>query len=246
MPVGTPRHTLSGPGAILLSLVISVTSMAAEQSTPPAQDTQSEYKTLIVKIASGQANLVEVRQALTDKDVGRLTNIVHALVSMRWHRAVNNLLLDMWYLNTAKYPELSWDLIRNPPVRIALASTISRIQMADTGEYLDYMRAHENNNHEFVRAQVVIGLGLNGYKEDVPYIKAMAGGDNRYVAQSAITALGLMNSNPARDALEELWLKTRGTPKQKLIGEVLQQAYGVTPKQRTKARPEEKKTTEQK
>ena len=207
---------------------------SAETTAPPSGQSAQTDSVELAKIASGQASLSEVRQALTDRDAGRLTNTMHALYSLRWHRGVNHLLLDMWELNQDKYPELSWDLIRDPPVRIALASTISRIKNNDIGEYLDYMRGHQYHEHEFIRAQVVIGLGLNGYKEDVAYLKSMADGDNHYVAQSAITGLALMHSNPARDALEELWFKHRGTPRQQLIGEVLRQAYNRVPMERPK------------
>lgn len=190
---------------------------------------QSEFDDLRRKIASGSATLVEVKQSLTETDVGGLTNTVHALYSMGWHRGVYHVLHDMWELTRPKYPEFAWDLIEKAPVRIALASTINRLELSGSNEYLDYIRSHKFDEHEFHRAQVVIALGLNGNPADVEYIKSMADGDNHYVAQSALTALALMDSRKASNAMIDLWKKYRDTPRGNLIQELLQQAYNLTP-----------------
>ena len=157
---------------------------------------------------------------------------MHALYSMRWHRGVIHLLYDMWDMKKDKYPELSWDIIDKAPARIALASTICRIQLTGKEKYLEYIRSHEHDRHEFHRAQVVIALGLNGDPADVDYIKGMADGDDVYVAQSAITALSLMGHRKASDAMIDLWFKYRGTPRGNLIQQLLKQAYNLTPHER--------------
>ena len=48
------------------------------------------------KITFGNANFSEVREALTEPDILNLTNTLHALYSMRWHRAVLHLLQNIW------------------------------------------------------------------------------------------------------------------------------------------------------
>ena len=213
---------------------------SAVQHTPLGQ--QPNYEALRRKIASGMATLAECRKALTETDVGGLTNTVHALYSMGWHRGVYHVLHDMWNKDRAKYPEFAWDLIVKAPVRIALASTINRLELSGSNVYLDYIRAHKYDKHEFHRAQVVVALGLNGNPEDIKYIKSMADGDDHYVVQSAITALALMNSKKASDALIELWKKYRDTPRGTLIEEVLQRAYNLVPHKRiADARDEHKK-----
>lgn len=190
------------------------------------------YLLLQRKIIYGRATLAEVRQALTDRNIGEITNTLHALYSMRWHRGVIHLLYDMWDKRKKKYPELSWDIIDKAPARIALASTLNRIQVTGTEEYLAYIRSHEHDKRKFKRAQVVIALGFNGDPKDVAYIKSMAEGDDVYVAQSAITGLALMGHKPASDALIDLWFKYRHTPRGNLIQEVLRQAYNLTPHKR--------------
>jgi len=209
-------------GAALLFQVSAVAGETAPPATPP---TQAEYADLRHKITYGDATLADVRRALTERDPAALTNTVHALYSMRWHRGVITLIHALWGLNKDLYPEISWDLIEKPPVRIALASTLNRIEAPNTTEFKAYIRAHENDEHEFHRAQVVVALGLGGDPADVPYVEKMAAGDNAYVTQSAITGLGLMTNPQARDALIRLQEKFRTDPREPLIAEILQKAY---------------------
>lgn len=180
------------------------------------------------KIMYGQATLAEVRKALTDPDIGALTNTVHGLYSMRGHRGVYKLVYELWALDKSNYPELQWRQFAKPPVRLALASTLIRIQPYDNGEYVDYLRAHRRDEHEFHRAQVVIGLAFKAAPEDVPYIYEMAAGDNAFVAQSAITALGVMNIPPAKDALIRLLQERGNDPRVQITKEVLRRAYDWT------------------
>ncbi len=187
------------------------------------------FDALHSKITSGTASFKEIRQALSDRNIAALTNTVHALYSMRIHRHVHKLLYDMWDLKKEKHPDLSWDLIAKAPTRIALASTISRIQISETHEYKNYIRSHKYDEHEFHRAQVVVSLGLNGDPVDVPYLKEMAESNNTYVVQSAITGLAFMNNIQARDALVEVWKNFQKDTRADLILDVLAKAYDWVP-----------------
>lgn len=191
----------------------------------PLMTPELEFQGLQRKIILGKATLAEVRKALTNTDVGALTNTMHALYSMRWHRGVLNLLDDLWANYESKYPDLAWKQLGKVPVRIALASTINRIRIFGAKEYKEYIRAHKDDEHEFHRAQVVIALGLNADPEDIPYIYSMADANNVYVAQTAVTALGMMTIPQAEDALIKLKEKYENTEKGKLVQEVLSRAY---------------------
>jgi HEAT repeat protein len=191
-------------------------------SRPPPDP---EMDLLRRKIMYGQATLAEVRKALTDPDIGALTNTVHGLYSMRAHRGVYRLIYELWALRETDYPELQWRQFAKPPVRLALASTLIRIQPYDNGEYVNYLREHRYDEHEFHRAQVVIGLAFKADPADIPYVYEMAAGDNVFVAQSAITALGVMNVPPAKDALIRLLKERANDPRVQITKEVLKRAY---------------------
>jgi len=202
-----------------------------EKSNSPSSATQDIfYQELFKKIISSQASLAEVRQAMTDPNPASLSNTVHALYNLHWHRGVHNVLEAMWKLDKTTYPEFSWHLIEKPPVRIAVASTLNRTQIGRTGgsrEYIEYIRQLKNEKHEFNLAQIAVALGLNGDPADVDYVKSLASGDNHYVIQSSLTALALMHNTTARDALMELGTQFKNDSRSKLIAELLQQAYNV-------------------
>lgn len=198
-------------------------------------DTERLKRSILV----GHATLADVRIALTDRNISDLTNTLHALYAMRWHRGVLHLLDDLWALKRDRYPELAWDLIERPPARIALASTLNRIKIVDTREYQEYIRSHKAAQHEFDRAQVAVGLGFNGDPKDIPLLRGYAHGENRYVVQSAVTALGLMESEPAKQVLIDLGeeFKEKEPARSTLIGEVLRAVYRWPPDEPPASKP---------
>ncbi|MBT7952458.1 MAG: HEAT repeat domain-containing protein [Gammaproteobacteria bacterium] len=230
-PISTEKEIETSPQQIDESkdTKSDTASSKAEQAAP-----LFDYEDLSQKITYGKATALEVRNALTEQNPAALSNTMHALYSMRWQRVIVYLLNDLWKLDKNKYPDLAWNLIEKPPVRIALASTINRIQIHDTKEYKDYIRAHKYDEHEFHRAQVIISLGLNKNPKDVPYLQEMGEGNNNYVAQSAITALALMHHVLARDAMVTIWGKYANDPRGDLILEVLKKAYDWVPYARKK------------
>ncbi len=208
--------------------------MTEEKAASPAVETtenesSEKYELIRKKIILGAATLAEVRQALTENDTAALTNTMHALYSMRWHRGVFKMLYDMWEMKKHKYPEIKWDAIEEPPVRVALASTLNRIQISNTKVFQNYIRSFQEHSHEFVRAQVVISLGFNGDPVDIPYMLSMAEGENYYVAQSTIAGFGLMGNNEARDALLSIRDKFVGKPRGQVIDSILLQGYDWRP-----------------
>ena len=217
------------PITACLLLLFLAASIVAISPQVRANSSQPDYALLQKKIIRGHAKLAEVRQALTQKDVAAMTNTMHALFVMRWHRGVYKLLFNIWDMRKELYPELAWDILEKVPVKIALASTINRIQIVNTDKYKDYIRAHKYDSHEFHRAQATIALGFNGAPQDIDYLQEMANEDNPYVAQSAITALALMGGYQARDAMIELLEIHHGKARGNLIKELLQQVYEWSP-----------------
>lgn len=201
----------------------------AEPAAPPAVRPRPNPRMLDLdrKIIAGQATFAEVREALTNTDIAALTNTVHALYSMRWHRGVFKLLHDMWALRPANYPELQWGQFAKAPVRLALASTLLRIEPLQSAEYVAYLHEHAQDAHEFHRAQVLIGLAFKGDPGDVAYMVELASGNNPYLVQVAVTALGVINLPTAQQALEDLQEKFAGDPRATLIQEVARKAYGT-------------------
>ena len=84
---------------------------------------------------------------------------------------------------------------------------------------------HRYADHEFVRAQVVVSLGLNGDPDDIEYLIKMVKSNNHYVIQTAITSLGLMGHERAKDAMIILENEYKGEPRAVLLRELLKKVY---------------------
>ncbi len=188
-----------------------------------------DYDKLREKITLGKATFAEVREALTEPNVVNLTNTLHALYSMRWHRAVLHLYQNIWDRKREQYPELAWGLLEKIPPRIALASTINRVRIFNTEEYKAFIRSHRYADHEFIRAQVVVSLGLNGDPNDIEYLVKMVHSTNHYVVQTAMTSLALLGHVRAKEAMIILEKTYRDEPRGKLLRELLKHAYRWEP-----------------
>jgi hypothetical protein len=202
-------------------------SVNSENNTPKT----ISYKELYQRIYSGKATLEQVKLALTTRDQTKLVNTMHALYAMKWHVGVRKLLDKMWDTGSNKNidPNISLELIQKPPVRIALASTINRIDTLKSKELRDYIRSFKYDDNEQIRGQVLVALGLNGDPVDVPYLEEMADSDNRYLTQISVSSLAFMGNSTAKDSLIVLAKKHYDNPRGKLILDVLSRAYNVVP-----------------
>ncbi|MBL1143149.1 MAG: HEAT repeat domain-containing protein [Proteobacteria bacterium] len=187
------------------------------------------FRDLYQRIYSGKATLEQVKLALTTKDSTKLVNTMHALYAMRWHAGVHNLLYKMWEIDKDEAPKISWDLIEKPPVRIALASTINRIDILKSKDIREYIRSFKYDDDVLNRGQALVALGLNGDPVDVPYLEEMADSNNRYLTQIGVSSLAFMENSTAKESLISLAKKHYDTPRGKLILDVLSRSYNVVP-----------------
>lgn len=212
-----------------------------EKSAAESQAKKLSFRTIYDRIYAGKANMEMVRLALTSKDTTKLVNTMHALYAMKWHVGVYKLLYTMWELDPEKTkPEINinWEAIKQPPVRIALASTINRIDTIKAKEFRDYIRTFKYDDSELNRGQVLVALGLNGDPADVPYLEEMADSDSRYLTQISVSSLAFMENETAKNSLITLAKKHYNTPRGKLILGVLDRAYDVVPVTKEEAETE--------
>ncbi|GEM_PF-3415617 len=203
--------------------VVNKESSNNSQKKPPS------FRQLYDKIYSGKATLKQVTQALSTNDTTQLVNAIHALYAMKWHTGVYNLLYKMWHLEVDETPGINWELIKQAPVRIALASTINRIDILKSKPLRDYIRSFKYDDLELNRGQVLVALGLNGDPIDVPYLEEMADSNNRYLTQIGVSSLAFMGNSAAKESLISLAKKHYDTPRGELILGVLSRAYDVVP-----------------
>jgi len=183
-----------------------------------------QYDNLRLKLAAGGASMSELRLALTDPDVTALTKTMHALPAMAWHRGALYLIYDLWSLKKEKYPELNWEMIEKPPARIALASTLNRLQReAGAREYVDYINRFRHDPAPFNQLQVVIAMGYLNDSANADYLVSRLGSHSLLVVKNAISALASMDDHAARNTVVELGKTHSDANMRAFISKVLQQ-----------------------
>ncbi len=206
-------------GSVGTLIVISGCQKAQQtldpQSTPATAQTtpipekpplpRHQYDNLQLRLAAGGVDMSELRWALTDPDVTALTKTTHLLPAMAWHRSALYLIDDLWALKSEKYPELNWRLIAEPPVRIALASTLARLQKEDKKtEYIDYINRFRDDPDPFNQLQVIIAMGYMRDSGNTDYLASRLNSASPLIVKNAISALASLGEGPARNIVVEL------------------------------------------
>lgn len=211
-----------------------------EANTSSNHTLKLSYKDIYNLIYTGKATLSQVKWALSSGDITQLVNIMHALYAMRGHSGVYHILYRMWRLDMDNDPNVNWTLIKQAPVRIALASTINRIDILKSRDLRDYIRSFKYDDLDINRGQVLAALGLNGDPVDIPYLEEMVDSDNFYLTQIAVTALAFMSNSNAKDSLIVLAKKHYETPKGDLIMGVLERVYNTVAVTKSEANTQQK------
>lgn len=195
---------------------------AAEKPAPEASVTAQVHERIVARSATP----AEVKRAVSIGPLGDRANILHALYSMRQSAWVRSLLFDLWRDQRKQHPAIDWQSMQSPVLRVALAATMNRIAAGTIPEFLDYLRAQANHELPLVRAQALMALGMNGDAQDIDSLVDGANGADHYVAQSAITGLAFMYSQPAHKALAQLAIKHKDSERGVFIKRILKGAYG--------------------
>lgn len=193
---GCGQQDLTDPGPRAVSPVPATAVAAAPPRSP--RDLTRE------RIRLQEATREEVLDALEEDEVRGLANTVHVLYFMAGAGWVRDLLQALWEQDLRAYPTLHWGRLSAPAVRVALASTLARLDPPGREVFLAYLRQALSDPESFVRAQAAVGLGLSGTDEDAPRIEALARGGGPYDAEAAVKALAILGTEAGRAALLRL------------------------------------------
>jgi len=194
------------------------------QSTSNEQLAQADI--ILAKIVSGRASLSDIKSGLSVGKPGDTANLLHALHTMRDSLIVTKLLHAIWYQRHDLHPDIPWERLELPLVRVALASTLNRTFGSNTAEFLDYIREQRDNEIFLVRSQVAVALGMNGDPQDIDTLAGYVSDKSDHVAKSAITGLAFMYNAKAREELIHLLeLQSDNDKRARLIRKALLHTY---------------------
>lgn len=156
------------------------------------------------ELIQGKATLDDILAILRGDDIDSIQLHVSALEGY-WDRPeFMALLRDLWLDRSESYPELSWDLIRQPSTRAMLARVLAIGDPGHFSEYYEYLLRNYRHEDKRVRSAVAGALGSLGGNDVVPLLEEMARVDDFFVARNAMGSLRRIGTVEARAALEHL------------------------------------------
>lgn len=192
---------------------------------------RAHYDGLRQTIMQSKATIPTIVEALEQPYQLGVANTLYALHKMHFFRPVHHLMDALWQNNQSKYPNVNWAAINSDNGRIALATTLMRVKVKNTEEYIQYIRTHQDSEDPQVLSQVGMALGFNADINDLPYLERLAESDTPKIAEGAITGLSTFQGNKAKRVMIGLAKKYDGTARGKFLKQMLRDFYSWPPMQ---------------
>lgn len=227
---------------LLLLLGVAVTLLACQEpstdtSVAPRSDNRSSPSTeegaaLYQSILEKRATFEEIREVFKGDDRLALSNNINALKRYRSDAQVLELLKAVWNQDTARFPDLSWPLLRQPSVRVSIAFALHDLDGANASTYLEFIRRHLWEGDSETRSNAAANLGIIGSNADIPALEKLIVDGDVVVAVGAASALGMLRTPESRSSLEKLnKSKKLNDQKKKIIQQVLNSSVWTSPGQ---------------
>lgn len=180
------------------------TKQATPRVTPPANPIAGD------NVESNALALLQVA------DIDSLNNsAVEYLSKNILDPYVFNLLNDVWRGNRQKYPNLAWEEIGQPVVRLNIARLLGNaqrlhgfrgveIQSETKNGIRSYIHSHLADPAVEVRAAAAFALGSVADSRDIEVLKRIVIQDLPIVGKNAVRSIGRFRNNEAKAALQEL------------------------------------------
>lgn len=205
------------------------TSSGAVTIAPVATE---ENTALYQAILDKKATFEEILKVFRGRDRLALSNNINALRRYQSDPKVLELLKAVWNQDTARYPDFSWPLLRQPSTRVAVAFALYDLDSTNSATYLDFTRRHLWEGDSETRSNAAANLGIIGSNADIQALEKLFVEGDALVAVGAASGLGMLRTPESRSALEKLGeSKALGAQKKEIIHQVLSSSVWSSPGQ---------------
>lgn len=146
----------------------------------------------------------QVLGRLRDTDVDRVARAIIQMGGLHERDEVDQLLIAIWKRDRGRHPDLNWDALDTPSVRISVARVLGRWH-PDEPRYHDYLHAMSGEGHDMRRrVDALVALGSLGREEDLERLRSIAISQDEMLATGALIGLMTSNKESAIRTVEEI------------------------------------------
>lgn len=145
----------------------------------------------------------DVKAKLQLSDSQQMAEGVVQMVTMEHRGEVARLLQDVWAGARDVHPELNWQVIETPQVRVALAQVLGQWH-PDDPQYRDYILTALQRAQGLDKVDALIALGAVATESDIEFLERTAREADETTAAGALSALQVSGGRSAVEALERI------------------------------------------
>ena len=154
-------------------------------------------------ILSGSVTRDDIYEALKNKKVDYVFTVISFSIRTRDNQEIVTLLKGVWNLRKNQYPDLAWDVLSDPYIKVALAQTLGQIEKGND-EYGALLREYLSNDDAKTRGAASVALGIIGNDDDINALVKVVRRGPDYASLHAIYGLTSLGTDKAYMTLEEL------------------------------------------
>jgi hypothetical protein len=189
--------------ALLILVVASCSKPEQAPKLQPPRTSAITEQSLISSTPDPNITLEGVKTRFREPREDYLYNTISWLIIKRGDADIMGFLEAVWGGDKARYPDLAWQTIETPTVRVALAQTLAQVYPKNQSYKAYILKALDDSDH-FVRSRAALALGVLGDPADIPKLETMARTADSRGSDMAIAALASMRRSDATAALDRL------------------------------------------
>lgn len=156
-----------------------------------------------VRVFGADLKLDEIKEKLRGNDAKQMADAIVQMVTMQQRAEVADLLQAAWSGTRDKHPDLNWQVLQDPRVRVALAQVLGQ-WYPDDPQYRDHILAAVEKAHGLEKTDVLIALGAVATESDIEYLERTGKEADEATAAGALAALQIAGGESATQALERI------------------------------------------
>jgi hypothetical protein len=156
-----------------------------------------------VKVFGADLKFEKIKEKLRGNDAKQVADAIVQMVTMQQRTEVADLLQVAWNGERDKNPDLNWQVMQDPQVRLALAQVLGQ-WYPDNPQYRDHVLAAVEQAQGMEKIDALIALGAIATDSDIEYLERTGKEADEATAAGALAALQIAGGESATQALERI------------------------------------------